>query len=104
MLSVMHDGTDDADIRAMKAAKMRPLLYGLAGFGGLVAACGLYVLTGVSSVRSSLEQEGYTDVNVKMNGPLDYGFTAKKGGATCGGTVTRMPFSTSRQEMCFETK
>src|SRR5690349_7810791 len=94
----------DADIRAMNSARRRPLILGLGIVGGLVLLAELYLLTGAASVKSSLASAGYKDVHVQMNGPFEYGFTATKSGATCGGTVTRTPLSTSREETCFAVK
>jgi hypothetical protein len=91
----------DEEIQALRASRKRPLVIGLGAVVALVAASVLYVLAGASSVRSSLTSDGYTDVEVKTNGLFEYGFTARKAGATCGGTVTRTPVSTTREETCF---
>jgi hypothetical protein len=95
---------DDTDIRAMKSANRKGLLIGLLVVLGIAALGGVYVLAGRASVKATLEADGYTNVDVKMNSPLEYGFTAQKGASTCGGTVTRVPGSTSRQETCFSGK
>jgi FlaG/FlaF family flagellin (archaellin) len=94
----------DAEIRALRASRKRPIVIGLGAVVVLLAGSVLYVLTGASSVRSSLISAGYTDVEVKTNGLFEYGFTARKLGATCGGTVTRTPVSTTREESCFSDK
>jgi len=95
---------DDDDIRAMRRANRQPMLIGLAVLVAVIALGGVYVLAGKSAVKSSLESDGYTNVDVKMHNAFEYGFTAQKGAATCGGTVTRMPGSSSRQESCFTAK
>ena len=95
---------DDPDIVALKRANRRPYFIAL-GVAGLVVLWVLVKLvTGKAEVRSSLEEQGFTDVELHMNGVFDYGFTAKKGDSTCGGSVTKLPFSSSQQFSCFSAK
>jgi hypothetical protein len=68
---------------------------------GVVLLIPLYWGMGFSSVRSLLERDGYTDLHVSASSLFDYGFEAKKGPATCKGTVTRLPFSTSTNSFCY---
>lgn len=92
---------DDPDILALKraaAAKRRnTLLIGAAA----ILMLPLYWLMGFSSVRASLEAQGYTDVKVSAGGAFEYSFEAKKGASECKGSVTRLPFSTSSNSFCY---
>jgi hypothetical protein len=92
---------DDPDILALKraaAAKRRnTLIIGVAA----IAMLPLYWLMGFSNVRASLEQEGYTDVQVSAAGAFEYTFDAKRGGSECKGRVTRLPFSSSKSSFCY---
>lgn len=91
----------DPDIAAMKKANRRPLWVGLGVVGAAVALSGSWVAGGAGAVRAALEAEGHTDIEVKITSPFDYGYTSKKRDMACGGTFTRLPFSTSRQGGCF---
>jgi hypothetical protein len=69
---------------------------------------GLFVVShpfrGVSDVRAALNADGYSEVDVELVGPFSYAFKARKGAATCAGTVERMPGSLSRRATCFSAK
>jgi hypothetical protein len=92
---------EDPDLAALRKANRRPLWIGLGVVGGAVLIAGVWVAAGAGDVRAALEAEGHTDVDVKIRTPFEYGYTAKKGSASCGGTFTRLPFSTSRSGSCF---
>jgi hypothetical protein len=94
---------NDPDIEALKKANRRPLWIGLGVAGGILVVSALWVLGGASDVRATLEAEGHRDVEVKINSPVELGYRSKKGSMECGGTVTRLPFSTSRSGGCFGT-
>lgn len=93
----------DPDIQALKKANRRPLWIGLGVVGGAVACFGLWVLGGASAVHRALEADGHTEIEVKMRSPFDYGYTSKKGAMICGGSFTRLPFSTSQSGTCMGT-
>jgi hypothetical protein len=97
----MNDLSNDPDVAAMKRTNKKPLLVGAGIVAGILLLGVLFLFTGAASVRTSLVEGGYTDVDVKINGPFEYGFTAKKGTSTCGGVMTKTPFSSSRTETCF---
>jgi hypothetical protein len=96
----MSENEVDADVAAMKRANRKPLYITAGVIVAIAVWLGLQVLSGASAVRKSLEADGYTDIDVKTNGLFDFGYTAKKGNSTCGGSVTRLPFSTSKSEVC----
>src|SRR5262245_58141210 len=91
----------DPDLAAMKKANRRPLWIGLGAAGGALLLGGMWVLEGAGAVRASLEADGHSDVEVKIRSPFEYGYTSKKGTMVCGGSVTRLPFSTSQEGGCF---
>lgn len=93
----------DPDVAAMKRVNRKPLWIGLGAVGGAALLAGLWILNGARAVRASLEADGHSDVEVKIRGPFDYGYTSKKGTMVCGGSITRLPFSTSHQSGCFGT-
>lgn len=91
----------DPDIQAMKRANRKPLWITLAVLAGGAASFGLWVLSGLGSVRSTLEAEGHTEIEVKIKTPFEFGYTSKKGTLSCGGSITRLPGSTQRTGSCF---
>jgi hypothetical protein len=96
---------DDAEMaRAMKRGGGRRafLIIGLIVAGG-AGAVGLYALRAKSEVQAELEGQGYGAVWVKMKDPFTFSFDAKKGTSQCSGTISRTPFSSKREEMCFDT-
>jgi hypothetical protein len=70
-------------------------------FAGLIVASIGWVLAGFGMVRASLTDDGYTDVKVSMRNPFTFSFDGKKGDSSCSGTITRLPGSMSREELCF---
>ena len=67
---------------------------------GALALSGLWAVEGIGVVRTAMEADGHSNVEVKMKSPIEYGYTSKKGSLTCGGSFTRLPFSTSRSGSC----
>ena len=94
----------DPDIAALRSANRRPIWIGLAVVAGALLLAGLWVVRGAGAVRADLEAEGHTDVEVKIKGPFELSYEAKKGNMVCGGHVTRLPFSTSKSGTCFGTQ
>ena len=95
--------SDDEMLQQMKRANRKPIyiVLGLVAIG--IVGSGLFVLSNFSGAKSSLESQGYTDVHVKLTGPITFAFDAKRGTSSCSGTITRMPGSSSTQELCFDT-
>lgn len=98
------DIENDPEIQALKAQqRARTLrLFGIVGVVLLVVIA--YPFFGIGAVRAQLEADGYSDVKVKLEGPVQYSFEGKRGTATCSGHVERMPWSTRREELCFDVK
>lgn len=94
----------DPDIAALRRANRRPLWIGVAVVAGTILLAGLWVVRGAAAVRADLEAEGHTDVEVKIKGPFEFSYDAKRGSMVCGGHVTRLPFSTSKSGSCFGTQ
>lgn len=94
---------DDDMVRQMKRANRKPIFIVLGLLAAAVVASGVFVLSNFSGARSALVAQGYSDVHVKLTGPITFSFDAKRGTSSCSGTVTRMPWSTSIQELCFDT-
>jgi len=94
---------DDPDVRALRRSKRAPLLVALVVLVALPLVGAAWVLRGFGAVRAQLEDQGYTSVELKIHGPFTFGFTGAKGTSTCSGTVTREPFSTSIEELCFDS-
>jgi hypothetical protein len=93
----------DPDILEMKRANRKALLNKLSYVGIALLALAIFVLRGYGKVRTELEEGGMTDVTVEMHNPIEWGFQGKKNGMQCGGTITRLPFSMSKNESCFGT-
>ncbi|MDI1450956.1 hypothetical protein [Polyangium sp. 6x1] len=92
---------NDPEIAALQqaaAAKRRKTLLIVVG---AILVVPLYWGMGFSSVRASLVEEGYTDLQVKPLGLFEWSFEGKKGASTCSGAVTRLPFSTSKNTFCY---
>ncbi len=93
----------DPDVEAFKKSNRRPLWLGL---GVVVATLGLaggYSVSQGGAVRRDLERDGYTNVTIKVKGPFEYEFSGTKASSQCSGHVTRMPFSSSSNELCAST-
>ncbi|WP_394851147.1 hypothetical protein [Pendulispora rubella] len=82
----------------------RPWFVTLAGYViGLVAAAAgvVFFITGNdAAVRAELAERGLWDVKVTLQGPFAYRFSGKKRAASCTGSVSRTPFSTTVTENC----
>ncbi|MDI3282561.1 hypothetical protein [Polyangium sp. 15x6] len=92
---------NDPDIAALEQAAARQRRKKLLIVGGVILILPLYWGMGFSSVRASLAEEGYTDIEVSPSGPFDWSFEGKKGASTCSGSVTRLPFSSSKSTFCY---
>ncbi|MDC0741675.1 hypothetical protein [Polyangium mundeleinium] len=90
----------DPDIAALEQAAAKERRKKLLIAGGVILCVPLYWAMGFSSVRGSLAEEGYTDLHVSPSGLFDWTFEGKKGASTCKGSVTRMPFSSSKNTFC----
>lgn len=97
------DGDDDPDVRALLADARRRRWAWLGVVLAAVAAGAAYPFWGKSDVRSALEADGYSDVEVELDGYFTYTFRARRAAATCTGTIERYPLHAHRTESCVET-
>jgi hypothetical protein len=93
---------DDPDLRALKKSKRAPIFITLGVLVAIPILGAAYVARGYMAVRADLEGQGYTAIELKLHGPFTFGFSGTKGTTSCSGTITRVPFSTSTQEICFD--
>lgn len=98
---MMQPPPDDAALlREMKRTNKTPLFIGLGVIALILVGSGLWVLSGFAAVRSTMKENGYTNLKVSVKGPFTYSFSGRKGTSTCAGTVTRFPGSVSTEEFC----
>lgn len=103
--TMIHDLMDsslqnDPDITALEQAAAKARKKKLLIAAGVILLVPLYWAKGFLDVRSSLAEDGYTDLSVSPSGLFDWKFEGKKGASTCSGNVTRLPFSTSKSAFC----
>jgi len=88
-------------LRGAKRAKRMPLIVMGVALAAIGVTSTLYIAIGRWAVSGELGQRGYTDLDVHRTRPFTYAFSGKKGETTrCFGSFTRMPFSTSMNEIC----
>lgn len=91
---------DDPDIIALRdaaAAKRRNVLIAVAV---AILVPFAYWLQGFSAVRTDLERDSFTEIEISAAGAFEYKFDANKGPSKCKGRVSRLPFSSSRNVSC----
>jgi hypothetical protein len=100
----MATPAEDPDLVAIKKAQRKAILDKLSYVGLAILAIGIFVIRGWGKVRGELEEGGLTDVEVSMKTPIEFSFKGKKNGMECSGTVTRLPFSMTKNESCVGSK
>jgi hypothetical protein len=91
---------DDPEIQALAKAQRQKTLKRVGIVVAVVVVLAVSVFPSGSSVAASLEEDGYSDVEVDRAGLFSFTYKATKGGADCTGSVTKMPGSTSSSGMC----
>lgn len=96
--------TDDPELLAI-AAKQRQKKLITAGIIVVIVVLGaLKALPMSGAVVSTLERDGYSNVEVTRTGLFDFTYEATKGSATCSGSLSMTPGSTSRNDICSATR
>ena len=91
-------------MRIPRTRPRRPWFVTLAGYviGVVAAAAGVvfFIAGNNAAVRAELAERGLWDVQVSLQGPFAYRFSGKRRAASCTGSISRTPFSTTVTEIC----
>ncbi len=94
---------DDPEIQAIGKKQRQQTLKRVCIVVAVIAVAAVTLLPSGGEVATALEADGYTAVDVSRSGLFSFRYEAQKGGASCSGSFTKVPGSTSRTGVCSQT-